>query len=210
MQYFLIHGYGVGTQYSFLKQSKGYTAGFGAFTDLLQRGDATVFHWEISRKLSFWESISIKQHINRYDEEINRIENKDIYIQLQAGLQTSQPKTIICHSAGSLLLLRYLAHHTLPKSVIKIVFIQSNIPQNMVFPEYLQKKLKQKEIKLINLYCYWDQALWSLVLIGRSVSIGLFGSQNKCVQNIFFPLYKGLNLHTSSINDTKIFPFIEG
>jgi hypothetical protein len=210
MKYLLIHGYGIGLQYSFLKSAEGENAGFGAFDDLIEAGEAKVFRWEMSRKLNFWETINVKTSIKQYNDEMLKIENQEVYDSLQKELTLTQPEAIVCHSAGGFLLLRYLTNHILPSSVKKIVFIQSNIPQDMVFPDYLQKKLQQKEIKLINLYCYWDQALWSLVIIGRQISIGLLGSNNTYVKNIFFPLYKGVNLHTSSINDTKIFPFIEG
>lgn len=210
MKYLLIHGYGIGLQYSFLKSAEGENAGFGAFDDLIEAGDAKVFHWEMSRKLNFWETINVKTSIKQYNVEMLKIENQEVYNSLQKELELTRPEAIVCHSAGGFLLLRYLTNHKLPSSVKKIVFIQSNIPQNMVFPDYLQEKLQQKKIKLLNLYCYWDQALWSLVIIGRQISIGLLGSKNTYVKNIFFPLYKGVNLHTSSINDTKIFPFIEG
>jgi hypothetical protein len=209
MKYLLIHGYGIGLQYSFLKSAEGENAGFGAFDDLIEAGEAKVFRWEMSRKLNFWETINVKTSIKQYNAEMLKIENQEVYDSLQKELKLTQPEVIVCHSAGSSLLFKYLTKHILPSSVKKIIFIQSNIPQNTVFPDYLQEKLQQKKIKLINLYCYWDQALWSLVFIGGQISIGLLGSKNKYVKNIFFPLYKGVNLHTSSINDIKIFPFIE-
>jgi hypothetical protein len=209
MKYLLIHGYGIGLQYSFFKSAEGENAGFGAFDDLIIAGEAKVFRWEIARKLSFRESINLKLNIKQYDIEMLKTENQEVYHRLQKELGLTKPEIIVCHSAGSSLLLNYLTNHTLPSCVKKIVFIQSNIPQDMVFPDYLQEKLQQKKIKLLNIYCYWDQALWSLVFIGRQISIGLLGSKNTYVKNIFFPLYKTLNLHTSSINDTKIFPFIK-
>jgi hypothetical protein len=209
MKYLLIHGYGIGLQYSFFKSAEGENAGFGAFDDLIIAGEAQVFRWEIARKLSFIESINLKLNIKQYDIEMLKTENQGVYHRLQKELELTRPEIIVCHSAGSSLLLNYLTNHILPSCVKKIVFIQSNISRNRFFPEYLQAKLQKKEIKLINLYCYWDQALWSLILIGRHISIGLLGSKNTYVKNIFFPLYKTLNLHTSSINDIKIFPFIK-
>lgn len=209
MKYVLIHGYGVGLQYSFFKKAEGDNAGFGAFDDLILSGEAKVFRWDIPRKLHLMETINPIVNVRHYKKELDKARSKETHQALQQVLDDTKPDTIICHSAGSFLLYSYLETYTLPSSVTKIVFIQSNIARNCPIPEYLISKLNQKQITMLNLYCYWDQALWSLFLVDRYIALGLWGSKNPLIQNIFFPLYKRLNLHTSSINDKNVLRVIE-
>ncbi len=209
MKYLLIHGYGVGLQYSFLKQAEGINAGFGAFNEFISSGEARVFRWDIPRRLNLMESINPLVNLGHYHKELDKARNKETHQALQQVLDETEPETIICHSAGSFLLYSYLQEYTLPSSVTNIVFIQSNIPRDCPIPEYLVSKLNQKQITMLNLYCYWDQALWSLFLVHQYIALGLWGSKNPLIHNIFFPLYKRFNLHTSSINDKGILRVIE-
>lgn len=209
MKYFLIHGYGVGLQYSLFKQAEGANAGFGAFDDLIQQKKASVFRWDIPRRLTFFESINPIINLRHYRKEVTKAQDQITHKILEQELDIQQPEIIVCHSTGSLLLFSYLQEYILPQSVQRIVFIQSNIPRMMNTPQYLENALNNKSITMINMYCCWDQALWSLVLLEGSISLGLCGSRHPLVHNVFFPLYKRFNLHTSSINDKGIFKVIE-
>lgn len=209
MKYLLIHGYGVGLQYSFLKKEEGVNAGFGAFDDLIISGEASVFRWDIPRKLTFFEAINPIINLQHYKKEVAKAQNKITHKALEQELDTQQPEIIVCHSTGSLLLYSYVENYTLPSSVTKIVFIQSNIARDCPIPKYLISKLNQKQMTMFNVYCYWDQALWSLFLVHQYISLGLWGSKHPLIHNIFFPLYKRFNLHTSSINDKRILKVIE-
>ena len=209
MKYFLIPGYGVGAQYVNFKQPEGLNAGFGAFEELIKQNQATVFRWDINRYFGWLEFINPLKHLELYKMEESKSQSKNTHDQLQLELFTAMPRTIICHSMGSQLLISYLQSHKLPDSVIQIIFIQSNIPSKQKLPDYLQNLLRSKRITLINLFCPWDQALISLIFLRFFVPAGMVGLKNNPIINIFFPLYKTPNLHTSSISDPKLIKLIE-
>ena len=182
MKYLLIHGYGVGLQYSFFKQAEGVNAGFGAFDELIEQKQASVFRWDIPRKLNLFESINPIINLRHYRKEVTKAQDKATHQALEQELDTQQPEIIVCHSTGSLLLYSYLQEYILPQSVKRIVFIQSNIPRTMSTPQYLENALNNKSITMINMYCCWDQALCSLVLLEGSISLGLCGSRHPLPQ----------------------------
>ena len=209
MKYFLIPGYGVGAQYVNFKQPEGLNAGFGAFEELIKQNQATVFRWDISRHFSWLEFLNPMTHLELYKMEKSKSQSKNTHDQLQLELFAAMPSTIICHSMGSQLFISYLQSHKLPDSVIQIVFVQANIPSNQELPDYFLQLLRSKRITLINLFCPWDQALISLIFLRFFVPAGMIGLKNNLISNIFFPLYKAPNLHTSSINDPKLIKLIE-
>jgi hypothetical protein len=209
MDYLLLHGYGVGAKYANFHDAEGLNGGFGAFDKLILEDKAKVFRWDIPRSFTFWEFINPFKSLDLYHKEIDKSQNIDTHKPLQKELFDLLPHTIVCHSMGTLLLINYLEHFDLPSSVTKIVFIQGSIANSTRLPVNLQHLVESKKITLLNLFCPWDQALLTVLLLNRTVTIGLTGYKNPLVKNIFFPLYKRLNLHTSSINDPNLINRIE-
>jgi hypothetical protein len=209
MRYVLIHGYGVGGEYWQFRKPEGKFAGFGAFSELINHEEAGVFRWDEPRQFSFWELFNPFEHLKLYDREKAKSQSSNTHKNLKTFLYQENPEVIVCHSMGCSLLLNYLDTNPLPNSVRHIVFVQGNTSQSRKLPESLQTQLVSKHLHLTNLFCPWDQALWSLVLTKHVVPAGLFGFNNPFVQNRLFPLYRRLNLHTSSINDPNLFSILD-
>ena len=159
---------------------------------------------DIPKYFNLSEFLNPHKHLSLYKLEESKSQSKKTHDELHLELSKSLPNCVVCHSMGSQLLISYLQSHTVPDSVSYIVFVQANISSKQQLPKYLKKLLESKKIKLINLYCPWDQALMSLIFLRGFVPAGMIGLKHKQIHNIFFPLYKLPNLHTSSIRDSKL------
>jgi hypothetical protein len=209
MQFLLIHGYGVGAQYLSFHQAEGVNAGFGAFDKLIAEGRVGVFRWDIPRYFGYKTVFNPLSHLELYNKERAKAQSIEIHAKLTKTLQETSPENIVCHSMGCHLLMSYLKLNTLPPSVKNIILIQADIPNNTPLSETVESLIKAKKLKIINLYCPWDQALLTTLPLHFKLKAGLTGYKNPQVQNIFFPLYKRTNLHTSSINDPDLVKLVK-
>jgi hypothetical protein len=209
MDYLLIHGYGVGAQYLNFHLAEGVNAGFGAFDKLIAEGRAGVFRWDIPKYYEYNTIFNPLNHLALYNQERAKAQTKETHAELAKMQRDSNPETIVCHSMGCHLLISYLKHNTLPTSVKNIVLIQADIPDDTLLPDTIEKSICDKKLKILNLYCPWDQALLTTLPLHFKLKAGLTGYKNPLVQNIFFPLYKRSNLHTSSINDSNLIGLLE-
>ena len=206
MQYILIHGYGTKVEYPKLfGLNLANPAGFGAFESMLRQKQAVLFEWFIPAGFTWLDFLNPYQHLNLYHQEQQKAYQSRTQQRLSQLILASRPQAIICHSMGSELLLAYLQHYRLPSSVKSIICIQSNL-KSLAIPGSIQKKIALGKLRLVNFFCPWDQALWSLAMLKGYIPVGLFGSSSKYVENVLFPLYRTWNLHTSSINDPAILP----
>lgn len=209
MDYLLIHGYGVGATYLDFHQAEGKNAGFGAFDKLIREQRAVIFRWDVPRYFGYKTIFNPLNHLALYDEEWTKAQLPETHKRLLQMIEKYQPKTIVCHSMGALLMISFLKNNSLPKFVQNIVLVQSDIPSDTPIPQNIQTLIRDKKLNIINLYCPWDQALLTTLPLQFKLKVGLTGYKNLLVQNIFFPLYKKLNLHTSSINDKNLIKLIE-
>jgi hypothetical protein len=198
---FLIHGYGTGITNSVFGRefSFGQDRGFGAFNSAVEAGQAYAIDWSIKQTIGLFGSINPLSQLSLYFRERNLARRKETHLKLKNELYVQNPETIICHSMGTFLLLNMLSHHDLPASVKHLVFVQADIGFLRSLPTNVSP-----EIRVTNYFCPWDQALWSSTLLNLNPRAGLFGLTKKGrIINKFWPLYRKLNLHTSSINDPK-------
>jgi hypothetical protein len=204
MQFLLIHGYGVGAQYLSFHQAEGVNAGFGAFDKLITEGRVGVFRWDISKYFGYNTMFNPLNHLELYNQERAKAQSIEIHAKLTKTLLQTSPETIVCHSMGCHLLMSYLKLNILPDSVKTIVLIQADIPNDTPLSKIVESQIRAKKLKIINLYCPWDQALLTTLPLHFKLKAGLTGYKNPLVQNRSFPLYKRSNLHTSSINDPDL------
>jgi pimeloyl-ACP methyl ester carboxylesterase len=209
MKYFLIHGYGVGADYGFWRKKLSKNCGFGAFDKLLLDRQATVFSWGIEKKFNGWQFFNPLAHIRLYLLEQAKACQKETLEKLKLSLEKAQPEIIVAHSMGTFLLLKFLGQNDIPKSVKTIVFVQSNVSYLYPIPKNLLDSLDKNHLKLINLYCPWDTTLPFVLLTNGGIAAGLVGYKHSKIHNKVFPLYKRLNLHTSSINDSDLIRYLE-
>jgi hypothetical protein len=209
MDYLLIHGYGVGAQYLKFHLAEGANAGFGAFDKLITEKRAGVFRWDIPRYYGYKTVFNPLNHLSLYNQERIKATTTKLHTELTKMILKNKPETIVCHSMGCHLLMSYLKFNTLPASVKKIVLIQADIPNDSTLPATIRSQIENKKLEIINLYCPWDQALLITLPLHFKLKAGLTGYKNPLAQNIFFPLYKRSNLHTSSINDSNLIGLLE-
>jgi hypothetical protein len=193
----LIHGYGVRATYPLIRPQADKNLGFGAFEELIATGKAQLFVWGKETNYSLLDTINPFKYLQLYKEEKIIASAKSLLQSLHNYIQTHNISTIVTHSMGGYLLQQYLGMFDLPSSVTTIIIVQADIARNAQFniPQNVQGS---------NLFCPWDQALWESVVVNRYIPAGLFGANSKNIKNIFFPLYKDINLHESSIKDTNI------
>ena len=209
MDYLLIHGYGVGANYLNIHKAEGINGGFGAFDKLILEQNAIVFRWDIKRYFEYKTMFNPFNHLALYNQERSKAQLPETHLNLKLIIERYKPESIICHSVGSLLMTSFLKDNSLPSYVKNIVFIQADIPNNTQLPGQIKSLIKNKNLNITNLYCPWDQALLTTLPLHFTLKAGLVGYKNPLIKNIFFPLYKKTNLHTSSINDPDLIKLLE-
>lgn len=209
MKIALIHGYAVDMEIGILRRRLGRDAGFAAFRRLLDSGDAVLFRWAEHMRFSSIHYINPFAHLRVYNVEKNKAVSDKLHQEFSEFLDRERPDTLVCHSMGSYLLMNYINKFGLPDFIRKVVFVQGDIPAGTVIsnPDII-KRLENKELAIYNYYCWWDITLISSMILNRYVPLGLTGSRLKHIHNRFFPLYKKINLHQSSMNDDKLIELI--
>jgi hypothetical protein len=195
----LINGYATKLYCKQLDYDRGLQVNFAAE---LQSGLAESFLWGIETECSLMEFFNPFFQLSLFNRELLLAQNKKQLNTLYEVLNQGHFETLVCHSLGARLVFEYLKHFELPGSVKNIVFVQGCLPKVMV--EKNEQFLKKTEhINITNYYCWWDNALLSYNLIGGGLTVGQAGINSNLAVNKFFPLYKKINLHTSSIYDER-------
>ena len=188
----LIHGYAVGMT-SLLRRPAGPNAGFEAFADAIASNRVAVFHWGLKEHLSLGQFFNPFFIFNYYCRERRLAQADETTERLKHFLEETTPRVIVCHSMGAAVLTNYVKHHGLPASVERIVFVQADL-------DALEAGVI--EIPLLNLFCPWDPTLLLSSILHRRLRAGLVGLRRS--GDRLRPLYRPLNLHTSSIRDPQL------
>jgi hypothetical protein len=207
----LVHGYGYGSkvvdplleQYVFL--------GFEAFQYLIDQKRALLFDWSFPRELSLKEVSNPVFQYRIYREDLNRAYADSTQRALTNLLEKERPRVVVCHSMGAQVFMEQVKRAILPQTVEHVVFVQADLPRHFR-PEDsdFSRRVEEKQIWWYNYYCPWDNALLASTLLNRSLPKGLVGSNYPYIANVFFPLRRGPNFHTSSIRDARLAQEIEG
>lgn len=209
MKIALIHGYAVDMEIGIFRRRLGRDAGFGAFRRLLDNGDAVLFRWAEHIRFSSIHYINPFAHLHVYTAEKNKAVSEKLFAEFSAFLEREMPDTLVCHSMGSYLLINYINKYGLPDFIRKVVFVQGDIPAGMgISHTGIIKRLENKELVIYNYHCWWDITLVASMILNGYVPLGLTRSRLKQVHNRFFPLYRTINLHQSSMNDDKLIELI--
>lgn len=191
----LVPGYGTGVLRSVFKQHVSELRGF----EIFKNTSTQVFCWGRDDNYSFLQAINPKIAIDLYFIEREMVYGDELQKQYLKYLRTHKPQVIVAHSMGTVLTLEILKKHRLP-FVKKIIFVQSDIRFDYENQNALQKISEQYDLH--NVWCFWDQALLTSVVLNRLIPLGLRPAPY--FTNHFIPLWRTLNLHESSINDPKL------
>lgn len=198
----LIHGYGTNIESAFAKP-RGKSAGFYAFSDLLIRGQAELFRWDVPFRPQFPDTINPFALLNMYKQEQKELTNPSLFKRLDQTIHQHKTESIITNSMGGELLITYLKDHPLPPSVKRIITIQSDMQQRFELDSSVKKRLENNTLIWENYWCWWDQALFASGFLNRSGRAGVSGTRVKGIKNKFYPLIRNGNLHISSIIDPE-------
>jgi hypothetical protein len=202
----LIHGFG-----THINKTLDY-CGFDAFQNQLNSGSAKTFIWGKFEMFRWYDYLNIFKYSKLFFHEKYLTKNHQILNNLQQHLLKNSINTIVTHSLGTMLLLEYL-YQGLPLPVtLKNIYITQGCVDRTINLELINNNYKnQPPVKIVNLYCPYDNALLVNMLVLWQVTSGLFGfknlkNQNKAnqfltISNKFWPLYRRFNLHRSTICD---------
>lgn len=94
--------------------------------------------------------------------------------------------------------LNIISEYKLTSSIKKVIFVLADISQNNDITILLENQVYFK-----NIYCSWDNALFTSMILNQYKPIGLYGLKIYKTKNIFWKLNYGLNLHQDIWRDDK-------
>lgn len=171
------------------------TGGFYAFRQQIKNNEAVSFSWGDQQELNFIQSLNPFSYLSIYKSEERMVEGVELQHRLYQFLVDQHATTVIAHSLGCRLIFETAKQFGLPPNVRRVIWVQSVMKNHdsvkEVFPE------------LINIWCPWDPTLLSaMFFINSSLRSGLVPIQD--AKNLFLPLWRLPNLHTSSQKDSRL------
>ena len=193
----LIHGYATELSIPGIRKPLGPFGGFLGWSHLVATNRAVVFHWGIPHTIPI-KHLPVPGHVySLYEQELRAATSTETTDRLAKWLQTTQPKTIVCHSMGCQLLLETLQRNPCASSVKKIVFLQADISSQTPLPLV-------PNVRWEILYCPWDPTLWLSSMVHRTIRAGLVGLTDTQAHNKLTPLWRLPNLHMSSMRSKHL------
>lgn len=201
----LIHGYAAGLHASAFRKPFGEHSGFIAFDDEVKSGIAKSFRWSKNISLTIGECANPFKYFQLYHDEELLAESSITRFMLREFIDHADATAIICHSLGCRLMIGAMNAHGIPESITKIIFLQGDVSTSAsITNRTIRDRITNKTLVIENYFCPWDQSLLSSAAIHRANRIGLLGWNELGVTNIFYPLLKPMNLHTSPLRDRKL------
>ena len=203
MSLLLIHGYAVQLQTWFRRKKNTY-ADFNIFGSEIRRGVVKLFWWSAPYSISFLKTFWLGSYFKLYWDERKRASSIAVLEKLHQYLLAESTEVIACHSMGCFLLLNYVKKFGLPKSVRKVVFIQSDCNKKDV----LDSGILNSTIEFVNVYQPFDISLWVSSLVHGSIRLGLTQLTLPKVTNHYLLSLKDKNLHIAALSDPRLKKFL--
>lgn len=200
----LIHGFAQGVSFLPFKKSKTNEQIFPIFKKEILEKNAVVFNWALDWEINFKNFLTAKNLQKLYFKERRLACHTQTLNKLNLLTEKFQPNLIIAHSMGCYLLLNYFAKFKTWDSLNKIVFVQADINNKTKIPTNLKIVLEKQNLKIINLYCYWDQALLYSSFLHKKSRAGLTGWKQQEVKNRFVSLTDLPNPHQGFLNNNRL------
>lgn len=200
----LIHGYATGLRASIFRKPFGEHSGFIALDAEVNSGIAKSFRWSKDVSLSIVQCTNPLQYFQLYRDEELLAESPITQSALRKFIDRADASTIVCHSLGCRLMIGAINAFGIPESVTKIIFLQGDVPTSAsITDSTIRDRINDRSLVIENYFCPWDQSLLASAVLHRTNRIGLMGWDEPGVANIFYPLLKLTNLHTSPLRDRK-------
>ncbi len=200
----LIHGYAAGVHASIFRKPFGEHSGFIALDEEVKSGITKSFRWSKNISLSIAQCANPLQYFQLYRDEELLTESPITQSTHSEFLDCSNATTIICHSLGCRLMIGSMNAHGIPESITKIIFLQGDVSTSASITNLtIRDRIINGSLVIENYFCPWDQSLLASAMLHRTNRIGLMGWDETGVKNIFYPLLKPMNLHTSPLRDRE-------
>jgi len=190
----LVHGYGQA-----LDPDEAFSprnGGFYSFDAEIERGIAHPFIWAQDYERNTLTPYNLYAQYDLYTQERALIFSEEVQQSLRKMLYDVCPRIIIAHSLGGYLVRNVCEYLSVPDSLKQIVLLQADIPKSVSLP-YIQR------IEWINFWCWWDMSLTSSLFINQETPIGLGGSNQSHVQDVFRKIEKGPKGHKRVLSSKK-------
>lgn len=189
----LVHGYGLALERD--HQTIPINGNFLAFDPEIREKKAYPFLWSLPYPRQDWTPYDLLEQQTLYDYERQYIREKRLQERLKRCLWYYQPRMIIAHSLGGYLVRNVVNNFPIPQSLETIALLQADIPQSIPLP-YLP------QVQWMNFWCWWDVPLSASQVINKEPSIGLVGSNQWHVTNIFQAIQTHAEGHKRLLYDT--------
>jgi hypothetical protein len=182
----LVHGYGMALDLD--EPEIPDNGSFSAFDPEINAGKALPFVWAETMPRGAFTPYNASAQYTLYRREKASIFGSVLQHKLEDAIAESQPRVIIAHSLGCYLVRNLLVHCTIPESLTYVVFLQADIPRSVPIPHITG-------LDMVNFWCWWDTSLLSSVVVNQRIPIGLTGSTDPYVRNVFVPIDKHIRGH---------------
>ena len=162
-------------------------AGFYGLKTEIDNLEMATFVWAHPYQGNHFTPYSLFSQYKLYRKEKKLIFSEEVQKSLQQTLYMIKPQNIIAHSLGAYLTINTFAAYDMPKSVKNIVLLLPDIPKSLKIPQI-------QGVKWINIWSWLDTYLLASALVNQQLPIGLVGSTQNHVKNVFQPL-KGVLGH---------------
>ena len=192
----LIPGYGTGVTYALWRPHPEPLRGFAIFKGL---PGVDLFVWGEELHYHLFSSLNPLASYQLYRTEQRLVRRSELQENLRTKITAYNPEVIVAHSMGGVFLC--LSLEEVNPSLRKIIFAGSDLRLD----QSTQARLagyRGAGVELVNLHCFWDQALLASTVLNRSLPLGL--RAHSLFENIFCPLYRTWNLHESSLHDPRL------
>lgn len=205
MKTLLVHGYATKLQASFFRKPLGENEGFEAYKKRVSFKEAFVFHWGKFVDLPLILAMNPLSYLRLYREEESLALAKETQRQLFETIERLGAEQIIAHSMGARLLIEMMNDLGIPNSISSIIFLQADIDEGQrITNQNILDRIESKTLIIQNYHCFWDPTLLLSSIIHKKHRAGIRGWTQGGVQNIFSPLTRLPNLHTSHLHDREL------
>jgi hypothetical protein len=195
----LIPGFGTGLNSKILKE-RYKNGGFFIFDDMIAAHKAVVFKWTDIFDLGWKESLHIPLWVQYYWADREKVSKNETLYNLAEFIHHHKPNTIVAHSLGTELFWECTKLYPLPKSVKKVVFVQSDLVHEVDQDHPLSVAARNKDIEFINVFCPADPNLLLSSFLHTKPRAGLLGLDLAGCRNILLPWLWSINIHSAPLS----------
>jgi pimeloyl-ACP methyl ester carboxylesterase len=194
-----IHGYGKSLTFS--GDNDHSACGFHTFAEEISQATHAAFDWSYKQKRAPLAALNPLAHLELYRRERELAHSSTTQAALHTFLIKENAQAVVCHSLGAQLALNTFTRHGVPPGLRTIIFAAADISE--LEPLSFLSAATSPPLRCVNIFCPWDQALLTSLVMHRRIPAGLSGLKHPLFTNIFYPYHHGPNLHQDIWRDNR-------